>query len=178
MRIRLISRRASSGVFHFLRIASPPFLSRFAQQVVAPIQSETAEYDQGEGCPWTAGRRLQVPRRVPPLVNSDDSAVYLQVRCVALEFALAPRAARHPPATALRCAPKSTGSRMPTGPHLETCGVGWRNQLGLFRNPPAQRPLSLSAMLRLLGVCGDFRASPHQLPSIRTLGHVGFNSLP
>ena len=37
-----------------------------------------------------AGRRFQVQLRAPKLVDCDDSAVYLQFFCEALEFALFP----------------------------------------------------------------------------------------
>ena len=85
--------------------------SKVFQQGAALTQSDDQDKSQRADLLRMVGQRPQGLPRAPTLANSEDSAVYLQFFCAALEFALFLHAAPHPYATASRCATKSTSSQ-------------------------------------------------------------------
>ena len=83
----------------------------------------------------TVGQCLRVQPRVPPHVDLDDSAVFLQLLCTGLAFALRPHAAGHPR--------RGRGEFYASHP-TNTLRSGWRNKFGTTRRIPLGNMQSFS----------------------------------
>ena len=135
----------------------------------------------GKNLLGSVGQPPGIQRCLRQFAGLGDPAVYRHLFCATLEFALFPRAVRHPQAEGLNFKSKSRSpGRVGLFPaaQLATCVSYWRYQRFLVLDYSTREALSLSALSYPLAVCGLVWISPHYSHASHGVGQLGLSGPP